>query len=593
MKFKTLILAALVILTGAMAHAQTNPLYKYIPSGSRMLMSFNPLKIAAKIPGEVFRQSSMYKDMLKSDNGTLSALLTNPSGSGIDFSTDFIISTDSSENAAPVLTGRLADQSRFAALMKEMNKSSEDSILVSGNNHLILPKSFGPAIAWNDEVFVITGMGRAKKELNGVFADTTDTRDMDVRMNEVIERNQTHLREQCFAALTANNGGLSFNSPVFTNLMNETGDIKIWNSGQPKMNTKAVKQLPQFLTNFMSRMQAANGSESTSIIQFEKGKIAGTIRNFINPETGAIHQKYPQEELPTSLVRRLPEGKILMLMMTSSNKEKARELNAKNGMNELMDSLNHFLKMDAGIFQKAFKNKVLFSIMELPSKEEAPEGKKNFLENMGLFIVLPVADKAAVGKLKELADSKLDSLANTEKGEKIMGSFRPVIRYNDSLCVISLSAGMADAYLNNPGTAALPAWLPASQYGSMWMNINFREILTMVSSKKGKPGKNGQAAEMFSSFDQIIMTGGEYANGSLNSRMEFRFTNQDKNVLEQLFDMMNRITQDKAEARAESFTPPVIVKDEEVTDAPASKKPAPKKAPAKKPATKTSTKTKG
>ncbi len=592
MTFKPLILAALVLITGTAAFAQTNPLYNYIQPGSRMVMSFNPLKIAAKVPGETFRQSSLYKDMLKKDNGDISSLLTNPSGSGIDFATNFILSTGSSgeDNKATVLYGRLADQSKFAALMRKMNKGDEDNIQVFGNNRLILPKSFGPAIAWNDEVFVITGMGNGKKELNAVFADTTDTRDMEVRMNEVTERLQKGLRELCFATLTPKTTGPGFTSPVFNSLMLESGDIKIWNSGEPPTNPKGIKQLPPFMTQFLSRMQAATGSESTSIINFEKGKIAGTIRNFIHPEMGAIYQKYPQEELPTGLVSRLPEGKILMLIMTAANKEMTKELNQKNGMTELLDSLKNFLKMDVSLLQKAFKSKGLFSIMELPSKEEDAEGeKKNILKNMGVFFVMPVADKMAVAKLKEMADRKLDSLANTEKGEKIMSMFRPVIRFNDSLCVISMSAEMADAYLNNPGTAALPAWLPARQNGSMWMNLNFREIMQMVFSKAGKPGKNKdkQAMEIFSNFDQIIMTGGEYANGSLNSQMEFRFSNQEKNVLEQIFDIVNRISQEKAQARSESFTTPVIVQDEEVTEAPKDAPVTKEPAPAKKPVTKT------
>ncbi len=30
--------------------------------------------------------------------------------------------------------------------------------------------------------------------------------------------------------------------------------------------------------------------------------------------------------------------------------------------------------------------------------------------------------------------------------------------------------------------------------------------------------------EMFSMFDQLIVTGGDYAEGSMNSQMEFRFS---------------------------------------------------------------------
>jgi len=167
--------------------------------------------------------------------------------------------------------------------------------------------------------------------------------------------------------------------------------------------------------------------------------------------------------------------------------------------------------------------------------------------------------------------------------------FRPVIHYNDSLCVITLSQAQAEAYLNNPGTAALPAWLPADQKGSMWMNLNFREIMMMIVNMAGNPGKGNsrQAMDVFSVFDQMIVNGSDYANGRLSSRMEFRFSNPDKNVMEQLFNMINQLYNEKAQSKKEAGMPPAIMHEEGDSDASIEAPPARKKAPAKKPATKT------
>lgn len=600
MKINALILAVLVIFTSQSASAQNDPLYRYIQPGSRMVMRFNLVKIASKVPGETFRSSSLYQDMMKNDDGQIKAFLSNPSGTGLDFSTDFLltmISGEEGDNAEPLLIARLSDAGKFTALMEKMNKGETSRIQVFGTNRLLLPKSFGPAIAWNDEVMIVTSLSNGKKEMNAVFADTTDTREMEVRMNEVTERMNKELKEKCFAALTPATNNAFSGSTAFMNLMNEPGDIRIWNSGAAPATNKEIKQLPAFFTRFLSTMQAANGNERTSIVNFDKGKISGAFRNYIKPELGAVYQKYPQEPLPTRLVSRLPEGKILMLMMSAAHKEMAREISQQNGMAGLMDSLKQYLNLDLSLLSKAFQNNAMMAIMEMPAKEVKNEEKKNPLERLGFYFVIPVADKAAVAKLKALADRKMDSLAVTEKGEKIMSVFRPAIMYNDSLCVIAHSAAMAEAYLNNPGTNPLPAWLPSAPKGNMWMNFGFRDIMTMVYSMAGKPGKNKdkQAMEVFGMFDQLIMTGGEYANGSLNSQMEFRFSNPDKNVLEQLFELANTASQQKAKAKKEMSDAPVIMQDEEVTDAPKAATPAPKKAPVKKPATKSKTpaKTKG
>lgn len=101
--------------------------------------------------------------------------------------------------------------------------------------------------------------------------------------------------------------------------------------------------------------------------------------------------------------------------------------------------------------------------------------------------------------------------------------------------------------------------------------------------------------EMLEMFDQLVITGGDYAEGSMNSQMEFRFSNPDKNVLEQLFEMANRASMQKAKAKKEMADTPEIMQDDVVTDAPKEAPPAPKKAPVKKPVSKSKTpaKTKG
>ncbi len=83
---------------------------------------------------------------------------------------------------------------------------------------------------------------------------------MDVRMNEVAERLNNELKEKCFAALTPNTNNAFVNSPVFSNLMSESGDIQIWNNGVKPTTTKELQQLPPFVTRFLSTLQAAQGN---------------------------------------------------------------------------------------------------------------------------------------------------------------------------------------------------------------------------------------------------------------------------------------------------------------------------------------------
>ncbi len=544
MKLKHLILTLSVLICGAAGYAQNSTLLKYLPARCNSVTSFNLLDIVSKIPGETFRQSGLYREMLKKDKGDLQAFFSNPSSTGVDFAAGFIFCMQAVENGSPVpvLFGKLNDEAVFSSTVNKLLKET-DTVRTYGTNRILSSKNAGPALAWNEEIFIITGIGGRKDELSKIFTDTTDTRDMNVKLEELNTRINRQLREQCFALLTPKSEDARFNAPAFTNLLNEPGDIKTWNSGTGR-TAEVLKKLPPFLTSFLSRIQAAAGMERTSITNFEPGKISASYRSYVSKEIAAIHQQYPDEELPAGLAKRLPEGKILALMMTAINPEKGKAIQQMSGMSELIDTLTRYLKVDLKQLTAAFGSKALLAVMELPAKVQNAEKKKNPFENIGVLFAIPVKDKAALLKLKASAGGLIDSLSKTEKGEKILSKVKPVLRFDDSLCVISLSADMAEAFLNNPGSGPLPSWIPAGVRSPMWMNINFREIINSVFTKSGstdKPARNKELKikETFRLFDQLIMTGGGFANGSLNSRMEFRFTDPDKNALLQLFEMIN------------------------------------------------------
>ncbi|MBI5372655.1 MAG: hypothetical protein HZA79_11595 [Sphingobacteriales bacterium] len=586
MKLKHLILTLSVFICGAAGYAQNSTLLKYLPARCNSVTSFNLLNIVSKIPGETFRQSNFYLEMMKNDKGDLRNFLADPAATGIDFNAGFIFCANSTgeENNSPVLYGLLKDETLFSALVKKMQKG-EEAIQVFGTNRLVLPKKMGPALAWNDEVFIITASS-GKKEMNKLFSDTTDTREFMVKMEELTNRMNRQLRNQCFELLTPKTDENAFHSAIFSSLVTEPGDIKIWNSGVTR-STEALKQLPPFLTQFLSRMQTANGTERTSIINFEAGKIAGNFRSYAGSELASVYQQFPDVELPAGLVQRLPEGKILALMMTAINPEKGKAIKQVNGMNELIDTLTRYLKVDLNQLYDAFGNKALLAVMEVPAKAENTEKKKKPLENISFLFAMPVKDKAALLKLKATVGGLIDSLSKTEKLQKLWSEMKPVMRFNDSLCVFSLSADMADAFLSNPGSGPLPSWFPAGRQIPFWMNINIREIANLTLAKKTN-SKDQPMKQALGAFDQLVFSGGNYANGSLNSRMEFRFSDPDKNAMLQLFELINTMAgQQEKKKQAETLKP---VPDEGekmgeviVEEAPKKAAEPPSPPPAKKP----------
>ena len=101
MKMKTILFVAVAFILQLTAFSQTNPVVKYLPADASMIVSFNPVKMGKKVPGEAFRQSMMYRELIKKDDGEVRAFLSDPSISGIDFSQDLmlVVTTDPSDKS--------------------------------------------------------------------------------------------------------------------------------------------------------------------------------------------------------------------------------------------------------------------------------------------------------------------------------------------------------------------------------------------------------------------------------------------------------------------------------------------------------------
>jgi hypothetical protein len=177
--------------------------------------------------------------------------------------------------------------------------------------------------------------------------------------------------------------------------------------------------------------------------------------------------------------------------------------------------------------------------------------------NMGgiqVLLAMPTGNKAKFEELKTTASHAWDSLKSSEGFGKMLKGLHPFVKYNDELCVVSLSPDAALSFLNNPGNGSIPEWLQSYTQHPMVISINMRELFTMMMGKKsaGRPGMLGQnEKKMLDMFDRIVAYGGDYENESLNTSVEFQFTDQNKNSFAQLFDILNTIGEKGQNAAAQ------------------------------------------
>ena len=569
MKLKTNLLLAAALLLQSLAFAQTNPLVKHLPEDATVVMHFDIKRIAGKIPGETFRQSFLYREMMKDRSVPISTFFTQPEKSGIDLSAGIMLAMkiqgmDRYEKPQPIiyLVGKIQDAETFTGNIKKMfnGEIEHDSELINvyGTDRIL---SLGGKMTagWNNDVFVITS-GYSEEITNEIskyynFEDTTAVIDTTAKqpfdINGLMERFKKSQRELCFQLLAGKSQNSFSTNSYFTSLMNSEGDIKTWNGG----GANPIFERALTMAPFLNKLQAFAGNNKTSIVNFENGKVVIQSRNFLEATVADVYKKYSFAGQNTDLLRRLPEGKLMGLMNMSYNQDMAKEMMQKTGLAGLLDSLKGKIPFDISLISGVFKSNMMLAVLKSDVTANTDE-QTTKMEGLKLIVALPIADKTKFQQFKEAIMPLWDSL-KVARGDK-MKDPTPFAKYNDELLVLSLSPAVATSYLNNTGTGTVPEWLQTFSKHPMVMSLNMKELMGMMWGKKKTENRVAiNENKMLNIFDQMIMYGGEYENESINNTMEFRFTNQTDNALKQLFDMMNGMAENNEEViMSENNQPP-------------------------------------
>lgn len=549
MKQKLLLLIA--ILGGnSLAFSQSNPLFKYLPDDLTSVISIDAKNLGSKIPGETFRQSVIYRQMMKDPNSPFT-LLSEPEKIGIDLTNGILLGmkeeiANGFEKSQPefCLFVKLQDAALFTSSIKKLMADSEDKIAVYGTDHLII--SGGSSFAgWNNEVFMVSNAmaGEIRKAFMEMYLNDTTAPDP-VAVQKEKDRIEKLQRETAFALLTPKPlNGISANKQ-FVEALTFPSDIRIWSKGNS--NPFADRVFP--MASLLEKLQGLTGNISTSWINFENGKIVMEGRNFPNETMADIYKKYPPGSQNLDLVKRLPPGALLGLANITINQQMAQELLQKTGLIELLDSMKKDIPFDLSLLPGTFKSNMMVAVV----KSGITTGMDNWTNHHGglqVIIAMPIADKARFQKLKAAIPSLVDTLKKAK--EDFFQKTPLTAKHNDDLLVITLSPQTADAFLQHPGNGEVPAILQQYSQYPMVLSVGLGEIFSSIGNDNSEDSKKGMMASVMSKFDKVLVYGGKFENGSIGSRMEFRFSDPNENALKQLFEMVTSIAEKEEAKRAE------------------------------------------
>lgn len=543
MKPLTAIIGSLLICFVQLVHAQDNPLLDYLPEKTKMVVTFNPVRLAQKVPGETFRQSFIYREMMKDPSSPANQFFTDISKTGVSVSQDLLLVI--SEGASPEikrthLLGLLQDREKFESMIRVVAPDAE--IKTYGTDRIIT--GGGTLLAWNNRVFVIAN-AKYPDDNSYPFTDTVTTYVDDTTtttisvpefdstayskwLEETIEKAEKNSRELGFELLTPRNGNpLSLNAK-FRSHLSEPGDVHIWNADNagPMGNNIFPMQ------NLFSQLASLVSGTRTAVLSFENGKIIMRNINYPNDEMAAIMTKHPPVAAGEELLKSIPKGNLLALVNSTYSPAFANELFKTGPFRELTDSLKKMVSFDITKIPAAFGNQMMLAVVQ---NDESSS-------KLGIEVILaiPIADFVQFKKMGEELINLYDSLRKTDSTSKFFQEFKPVIRHTENLMVFSLSEKAATGFMDGSLTQQAPAWTKEYTKYPMFMHIDLHQIMQMAFTKGGSKELDTDEQWMLDQFNQVIVYGGSFENGASRTTTEFRFKDQNENSLQQVFQMINR-----------------------------------------------------
>jgi hypothetical protein len=598
---RKLSLLILLSVTSILAQAQMEKLIRHLPHNANMVISLNPVKIANYIPGDVFRQSNMYREMMKGDKGEIKAFLSNPEIAGIDFSTDLIITiikdsvSEKEEDVIITILGALKNEALFAAAMQKLVKGEDAYLKTYGTDKIFLTGKASPAIAWNKEIFVLTTGNRAsiKREISKQFqltdealaADTAavvavDTAvaptQPDFDIEKLYENFQQQLRNYCFELLAPpNQQNLVINSRLLS-LLTENADIKFWNNGASSFGNDLGKLPPQ-VAGIFKKLKIFPGSIRTSVLNFENGKITSTGKNYLTNDQAALFNKYANTGINKTLLTQIPAtAEPLLLMTAAMDNGLLKELLASTGVKDIMNEKREEMPFNPELLSAAFGSSGLMAVVKTNYKTSAAlqtkKGKTDeVFKNMHLLLAMPVKNKKNVGELKDAVVSFIEKMkkekeakkeeTEDENNEEIVKeidifkgmNIKPAYEYNDSLFVFSTSAELAKSYISNTKANVGIPFAEQTENYPMAVSFSLRNFFNLMYENSGSPSAKDDKdiLNMLTQFGDMKLMSGHYENGVLHNKMEMAMGEPNQNALLQLFQFLNKAAEAKEKERRE------------------------------------------
>ena len=555
LRFCLPVVALFTVIISVVSCKKNNAEGRYIPSDANLAVHINLKSLSSKLPWSEIKTNLLFKDTYNTDSTWIRNLLDSPAAAGIDTDKDIVFFAQKETNGGYVaIEGSIKDEAAF----KTFCSRTTDNATLTENDGINYMSRFPACIGWNNERFVyimdaphLQKMDDLHRRMKRDSIDITDHKSRDITATC---KNIFLLEEK--KSLAADD--------KFSALLKEQGDLHVW------INTedfyKDVRLPGMFslvnLENFYKE------SITTASVNFENGSIKINAHSYSNKALAAIYEKFSGGKVNEAMLKRLPGKDVAAALAVNFKPEAFLEIVKLLKLDGIVNAASPVIGFNTNDFIKANKGDIAIGVADYKMVNDSITPEET---NMPFAITKPVfnyvfaasvADTTSFNKLIFNAKRGVAAFINTDE-------VTLAYNYNSSYFSLSNTQSGADAFINAPANnREFISKISGSPVGGY---INLQSVIKAFETLATKDSSSKIMYDAsLKLWDNVLLKGGEFANGALNYTIEINMLDKNTNSLKQLNqyaaligEMMNRQKRKELEdmrAMEDAFPPAEAIK---------------------------------
>ncbi len=520
------------------ANAQGPSLLKHIPPDANTIFHINIPIITAKVSWQELI-SNLPDKKTDSSHSKMMEFLKDPARGGIDVTKDIFIAVSNFPTAGNrdpndtatyhTVAGYIADAAKFGAMLRKIKPAAKIGITADKNQFATID---GLSVAWNDKMFAFVSAGSFKHEHPMAMKKDENAKAM---------HDGALTAKRSMAALKGFENSVFTSDDNFKNAFADGADIHILATQSHPFDF--LKKFPGNFSSMIPHQDMAmdkGGNRTISSIRFDNGNVNMESKAFVTPHADSLLKKLRGRSMNADLLARIPRGNLLGFLSISIDPAIVYDIlgNKKDARQKIDSSLaKKNLKLEDIV--NAFKGDFLLVAMQ-PVK-----GDSSKKIDVPFCFVISVNGPESLMKLSNFAKGSKDSL-NSQGGKNPFEKMKIAFNLKDGILVLGNNQELADAFANSAGERNTGLVTDKMKNSPFNIVLNIKTLTDFLSKSGSAPSaKNKSLEDVLKMIDKLMISGGSYNNGAVESYIELKMTDASENSLRTLLKIAASAKQTK------------------------------------------------